>query len=287
MAQVIQSIPEMQQKAEQLRTSGGSLAVVPTMGFLHEGHRRLIRTARMRAGTVITTVFVNPTQFGPDEDLARYPRDLAGDVRLAGEAGSDIVFAPAASEMFDPEFRTYVNVEELTATLEGKSRPLHFRGVTTVVAKLFNITKPHVAVFGQKDAQQVVVIKRMVRDLNIDTEIVVVPIVREPDGLAMSSRNTYLSPDQRRGASALYEALKEVEHRVYHGERSVETLLGVLREIITTRSSGLIDYVSIAGGETLEELREIIPGIPVIISVAVRFGSTRLIDNVQFSLPRT
>jgi pantoate--beta-alanine ligase len=285
MPLVIHGIADMQRKAEELRVSGDTIGVVPTMGFLHDGHLSLIRAARQRARSVITTVFVNPTQFGPGEDLERYPRDLGRDIRLAGEAGSDIVFAPAADEMFDGDFRTYVTVAELTAVLEGKSRPSHFRGVTTVVAKLFNITKPHLAVFGQKDAQQVVVIRRMVRDLNFDIEIVVAPIVREPDGLAMSSRNTYLSPEQRRSAPAVYAGLKEAELRVRAGERSGNAIRALVREIITSRSPGTIDYVSVADADTLLEVTDIQPGVPVLISAAVRFGSTRLIDNVQCSLP--
>jgi pantoate--beta-alanine ligase len=272
----------LQQTADALRGEGKRIAVVPTMGALHEGHLSLIRIARERADVVITTLFVNPAQFGPGEDLARYPRDLARDRRAAAGAGTDILFAPEVERMYPPGFGTYVNVERLTETLEGRIRPGHFRGVTTVVAKLFLLSKPHVAVFGQKDAQQLAVIRRMVHDLQFDVDIVVGPIVRERDGLAMSSRNTYLTPVQRAEAPVLHRALLLAEARIAGGggERRAQPILGAMRELIEAESSGRIDYLSIADEESLEERPGFAPGEKLLVSLAVRFGQTRLIDNI-------
>jgi pantoate--beta-alanine ligase len=284
MAASIHDVAEMQRETERLRRAGKRIAVVPTMGYLHSGHLELIRTARKHADTVITTIYVNPTQFGPSEDFARYPRDLARDTRLATEAGTDFIFAPATDAMYPVNYATYVMVESLSEVLEGKARPGHFRGVATVVAKLFNITKPHVAVFGQKDAQQVVIVKRMIRDLNFDIELVVVSIVREPDGLAMSSRNTYLTPDQRRSAPVLYQSLQLARRMLEEGVRDGEKIIGEMRTLITTQSSGQVDYISIAHGETLQEMTRCNEGVPLLVSLAVRFGSTRLIDNITVTL---
>jgi len=284
MAIIIRDVAEMQASAGRLRSSGKRIGVVPTMGFLHEGHLSLIHIARQRADVVVTTIFVNPTQFGPAEDFTRYPRDFERDSALASGAGSDYIFAPETNAMYPEGYATYIDVERLTTTLEGKSRPGHFRGVATVVAKLFHLTRPHVAIFGQKDAQQVVVVRQMVRDLHFDLEIIVAPIVREPDGLAMSSRNTYLTQGQRREAPVLYRALAMAEGLIRAGERSSEHVVRSMSKHITSASSGVIDYISVADGTTLEEMDICEKGRPLLISLAVRFGSTRLIDNITLTI---
>jgi pantoate--beta-alanine ligase len=273
----------MQHEADALRRAGRRIAVVPTMGALHEGHRALMREARTRADCVIVTLFVNPSQFGAGEDFERYPRNREGDATLAQAAGVDILFAPEAASMYGPGFQTTVNVEQLSLPLEGAFRPTHFRGVATIVTKLFILTSPHCAIFGQKDAQQVVVIRRLIRDLDFNIELVVIPTVREPDGLALSSRNTYLTPAQRREAPVLYASLRQAEAMIGSGERSGEAIVRSIREMISTGSGGRIDYCSVADGETLQELRQIPPGITVLVSLAVRFGTTRLIDNILIS----
>lgn len=277
---VIRDVREMRQTAERIRQSGKRIAVVPTMGYLHEGHLSLIRIAKMKADVVITTLFVNPTQFGPHEDYERYPRDFEHDLALANAAGTTHLFAPEVSQMYPPGYSTFIEVGGITEVLEGKSRPGHFRGVATVVAKLFNLTKPHIAVFGQKDAQQVAVIRRMIRDLNFDIEMVVGPTVREPDGLAMSSRNTYLTPQQRAEAPVLFKALQLAEQRIKSGEQEAKKIIEAMRTLITGTTSGQIDYISIADHHSLQELKRLQPGQSVLISLAVKFGSTRLIDNV-------
>ena len=274
----------MQQAALAYRAAGRKIGVVPTMGALHDGHLALIRRARELADVVVTTIFVNPLQFGKSEDLSRYPRNLDKDVKLATAAGSDLIFAPPENDVYPAGFSTHVEVEGVTEPLEGRSRPGHFRGVTTIVAKLLQIVQPHVAVFGQKDAQQVVVVKKMVRDLCFPVEIVIVPTVREPDGLALSSRNVYLSPSQRSEAPVLYQALQLGERLLRGGERSCDAVRQKMRDLITSRSSGEIDYVSIANGLNLQEATEADPGHPFLLSLAVRFGSTRLIDNIPVML---
>jgi pantoate--beta-alanine ligase len=274
----------MQPAALSYRGAGRRVGVVPTMGALHEGHLALIRRARQLCDIVITTIFVNPLQFGKSEDLSRYPRNLEKDVELASGAGAEIVFAPPNEDIYPVGFSTFVDVEGVTAPLEGRSRPGHFRGVTTVVAKLFQMTQPHVAVFGQKDAQQTVVIRKMVRDLNFPVELVIVPTVRESDGLAMSSRNVYLTPPQRSEAPVLYRALRHGEQMLRAGQRDCEAVRQSIRDIITSQSSGALDYVSVADGETLREADEAEPGCPLLLSLAVRFGSTRLIDNIPVQL---
>lgn len=274
----------MQQAALAYRAAGRKIGVVPTMGALHDGHLALIRRARELADVVVTTIFVNPLQFGKSEDLSRYPRNLDNDVQLATAAGSDLIFAPPENDVYPAGFSTHVEVEGVTEPLEGRSRPGHFRGVTTIVAKLLQIVQPHVAVFGQKDAQQVVVVKKMVRDLCFPVEIVIVPTVREPDGLALSSRNVYLSPSQRSEAPVLYQALQLGERLLRGGERSCDAVRQKMRDLITSRSSGEIDYVSIANDLNLQEATEADPGHPFLLSLAVRFGSTRLIDNIPVML---
>lgn len=280
MATVIRDIVEMQATSERFRRDGKRIGVVPTMGYLHEGHLALVRSAKLHADVVITTLFVNPTQFGPKEDFSRYPRDFDRDLSLASRAGTDILFAPETDQMYPQGYATYVDVQGVTDVLEGKSRPGHFRGVATIVAKLLAITKPHVAVFGQKDAQQVAVIRQMVRDLNIDLQLIIAPTVREPDGLAMSSRNVYLTPEQRKEAVVLSESLALAEQRVQQGIRACGAILDAMSDYIHAHSSGEIDYISIADNRSLRELEGIESGQEVLISLAVKFGSTRLIDNI-------
>jgi pantoate--beta-alanine ligase len=283
-APVISSSATMQRTALMHRGAGKKVGVVPTMGALHEGHLSLIRRARELADIVITTIFVNPLQFGKSEDLSRYPRNSESDVALATAAGTDIVFVPSDQDMYPPGYSTFVEVENVTRLLEGKARPGHFKGVTTVVAKLFHITQPNVAVFGQKDAQQVVVVRKMLRDLNFPLELVIVPTVREQDGLALSSRNVYLTASQRAEAPILYRSLQLAEQLLRTGERNCDRIRDNMRDLITSHSSGSIDYVSVADGETLEEIMNAEPGKPLLISLAVRFGTTRLIDNIPLFL---
>ena len=275
----------MQGTAEHIRIGGKRIAVVPTMGYLHEGHASLIREARQHADVVITTIFVNPAQFAPHEDFSNYPRDLKHDTSLAESSGSDILFTPEARSMYPDRYLTYVGVETITSVLEGKFRPTHFRGVTTVVVKLFNLTKPHVAIFGQKDAQQAVVIRRMVEDLNFDVEIIVAPIVREPDGLAMSSRNIYLTSSERTEALALSQSLHLAGRLIARGQRSPSAVIMEMTKHISAMPSSKIDYISIADPLTLQEKSALAPGETVLISLAVRIGTTRLIDNTLVTVP--
>jgi pantoate--beta-alanine ligase len=256
----------------------GELGLVPTMGYLHAGHIALVEQARAENSAVAATIFVNPTQFAPNEDLARYPRDLPRDLEMLERAGTDLVFVPHAAEMYPEGFNTWVEVDGITRVLEGAVRPGHFKGVATVVCKLLNIADAERAYFGQKDAQQTVVVRRMVRDLNMRTRIVVVPTVREPDGLALSSRNTYLSPEERAAAPVLYRALRAVEAAWHTGERSGERLREVMGEVLAREPLAQVDYVSVADPETLEELTG--AQDRALISLAVRIGRTRLIDNM-------
>lgn len=254
----------------------GTVGAVPTMGYLHEGHLALVRRARAENDHVVVSIFVNPTQFGPNEDYARYPRDPERDLALLRAEGVDAVFMPSVEEMYPEGFATYVNVERLTERLEGAHRPGHFRGVTTIVTKLFHILQPHRAYFGQKDAQQLIVIRRMTRDLAFPVDIVDVPTVREPDGLAMSSRNVYLSPDERRAATVLFRALERARQLWDAGVRDGDRLREAMREVIDSEPLARADYVSVADPETLEELGAIEGR--ALASLAVRLGSTRLID---------
>lgn len=276
---LISGIQEMQLESRSTRSEGRTIAVVPTMGFLHAGHASLISMARRKADVVITTIFVNPTQFGPGEDYQRYPRDLERDYNVAESHGTDILFTPDAPSMYPEPYRTFVDVDSVTQMLEGASRPGHFRGVATVVAKLFHITDPHFAFFGQKDAQQVVVIRQMVRDLNFDVEIVVGPIVREEDGLALSSRNTYLSPTERDHSTILHQALKLAEDMIAGGERNSARIIAAMKSLIDDQSSARIDYLSIAHPDTLREISDLNEHHEIRILVAAWFGVTRLIDN--------
>jgi len=255
------------------------LGLVPTMGFLHEGHLSLVRRARAECGAAAVSIFVNPTQFGANEDFASYPRNMERDLALLREVGTDLVFTPTPVEIYPPGHMTGVEVGKVTEVLEGAVRPGHFRGVATVVCKLFNIVQPTRAYFGQKDAQQTVVLTRMVRDLDMPLEMVVCPTVREPDGLAMSSRNVYLAPDHRRAAPVLYRALTAAEARYKAGERSAETLRGTMRDTLATEPMGVVEYVSVADRGSLAEL-DTVPSEGALASMAVRLGKTRLIDNL-------
>ena len=260
----------------------GTVGLVPTMGYLHEGHLALIREARNDNDTLAVSIFVNPTQFGPKEDLADYPRDFDRDLAMLEAEGADLVFTPSAEDMYSNGFDTWVSLGGLAHRLEGEYRPNHFPGVATVVTKLFNVVKPHRAYFGQKDAQQLAVIKRLVADLNFDIEIVAVPTVREPDGLAMSSRNLYLTPEQRKAAPVIYQALSHVWNLWSEGERDAERLRKVMRKMLKQeRLVKKVDYVSVADPVSFEDL-EIVEE-PAIALAAVRIGKARLTDNVVLS----
>ena len=255
----------------------GTIGLVPTMGYLHEGHLSLIRQAKAECDHVIVTIFVNPTQFGPTEDLSKYPRDLERDLNLISPLGVDLVWNPTAEGMYPAGYQTWVEVEAMTQPLEGSMRPGHFKGVTTVVAKLFNATQPDKAYFGQKDAQQVAVIRQMTLDLNFPLEIVVCPTTREADGLAMSSRNKYLNEAERKAATVLFRSLSAAKELYESGERDAEKIRGKMREVITGEPLAQMQYVSCADYDTLEELSEI-KG-KALLSMAVFLGKTRLIDN--------
>ena len=272
IVKTIQEIRALRQKLS------GTVGFVPTMGFLHEGHLALVKRARIENSAVIVSIYVNPTQFGPREDFGAYPRELERDLELLRKEGVDIVFVPSDEEMYPPEFSSWVDVEKVTERLEGASRPGHFRGVATIVAKLFNIVQPSRAYFGQKDAQQAVVIKRVVADLNLGIEIVVVPTVRESDGLAMSSRNIYLSPGERQAATILFKALTLARQLRQGGEKDAGKIRRQVTSLIQKEPLAQIDYVSIADAETLEELNLI--DRPALASLAVRIVKTRLIDNM-------
>lgn len=256
----------------------GPLGLVPTMGFLHEGHMVLVRRARADNATVVASIFVNPTQFGPSEDFSTYPRNMESDLAKLEAEGVDLVFAPSVEEMYPKGFDTYVDVGRITSRLEGESRPDHFRGVATVVCKLLTIVRPNRAYFGQKDAQQCLVIKRLNTDLGLGAEIVVVPTLREADGLALSSRNVYLKPDERQAALALYSALLLSKEEWKRGNRDASDVRKQMRALIEGEPLARIDYISIADAETLDEL-ERIDG-PALVSLGVYIGKTRLIDNI-------
>ncbi|MCI0553329.1 MAG: pantoate--beta-alanine ligase [Anaerolineae bacterium] len=259
------------------RSFSGTVGLVPTMGYLHEGHLSLIRRARDECDHVVVSIFVNPTQFGPSEDLSKYPRDLDRDLKLIEPLGTDLVWMPTAEIMYPQGYQTWVEVEAMTRSLEGAHRPGHFKGVTTVVAKLFNGVQPHKAYFGQKDAQQAAVIRQMTRDLNFPLEIVVCPIVREPDGLAMSSRNVYLDPEQRKAATVLYRSLSAAKDAYDKGERDAEKLRQLMKDVVASEPLAQMQYVSCADYETLQELENVTG--KSLLSMAVFIGKTRLIDN--------
>lgn len=273
--QVINTIVEMRKLRRQLSEPVG---FVPTMGYFHEGHLSLVRQARKENPTVVVSIFVNPTQFGPGEDFQDYPRDLNHDLELLEREKVDIVFVPSEEEMYPRDFNSWVDVEKVTERLEGASRSGHFRGVATICAKLFNIIQPTRAYFGQKDAQQAIVIKKMVADLNMNLEIVVVPTVRESNGLAMSSRNTYLNPEERQAATVLFKALSLARELWHGGEKDADKIRHQMTSLIHKEPLAKIDYVSIADANTMEELKKI--DRPAIVFLAIRIGKTRLIDNV-------
>ncbi|HSA95340.1 MAG TPA: pantoate--beta-alanine ligase [Acidobacteriota bacterium] len=276
---VVESLAGMKALAREWRRSGQTIGFVPTMGYLHEGHLSLVRESHARADVTVVSVFVNPIQFGPNEDFQKYPRDLAKD-RAYLESGSvDCLFAPAAAEVYPPGYRTYVEVTGLQDKLCGRSRPGHFGGVATVVLKLFEVVRPDLAFFGAKDAQQVLIIRRMAADLDLDVEIVTCPIVREPDGLALSSRNAYLKPAERKAALILSTSLRWAERSVAAGERDAARLVAGIRSVIEGEPLARVDYVEAVGPETLEPVAEIRGD--VLVALAVFIGSTRLIDNIR------
>ena len=275
---VCTTIQEIRAVSRAARRDHKRIGLVPTMGALHEGHLSLVRAAKVAADVVIVSIFVNPLQFGPTEDFSRYPRTLERDRDLLAKEGVDLVFVPSVEEMYRSREATFVNVEGLSERLDGKSRPGHFRGVATVVAKLFHIVEPDVAFFGQKDAAQVAIIRRMVSDLNLAVEIVVCPIVREADGLAMSSRNAYLDPSQRAQALVLYRSLMRVQEAFEAGERSARQLAAEGRAVFAEEPCVQLDYFEIVNPETLEAVEEV--GGGALVAVAAYVGSTRLIDNV-------
>lgn len=272
------SAAEMQVAAAGVRGAGRSIGLVPTMGALHQGHLSLVRRAQQECDVTVVSVFVNPAQFGPNEDYLNYPRDPERDRGRLEREGVDFLFAPTVEEMYPPGFQTYVTVEQVAAPLEGEFRPGHFRGVATVVAKLFHAVQPHRAYFGQKDAQQCVVVQRMVRDLHLPVEIVVCPIVRETDGLAMSSRNAYLNAEERRAALVLYRALSGARERMQQGERNAASIAAEMRRLIEQEPSARIDYAAVVDAETLAPVERVTGR--VLVALAVWIGRVRLIDNL-------
>jgi pantoate--beta-alanine ligase len=282
---LLPNIPAIRAAVRAAREADRRVGFVPTMGALHAGHAKLIETARAESDFVVVSIFVNPTQFGPSEDFNKYPRTLDADRELCAKAGADVIFAPMASEMYPAGFRTLVEVPELQDQLCGASRPGHFRGVCTVVAKLFNIVQPDIAFFGQKDAQQVLIIRRMVIDLNMPIEIRTVPTVREADGLALSSRNRYLSPEDRRQAPALYQSLRQAQELVDAGERDPTVIESAVAAKLAQIPNLKIDYVRAVNAETLEK-PPMLRG-PTLIALAAFLGGTRLIDNIQLDIPAT
>ena len=278
--EIFNTVKDMQNKANQLREQGKRIAFVPTMGYFHEGHLDLMREGRKRGDYLVISIFVNPTQFGPTEDLDKYPRDFERDRAMAEQVGVDAIFFPDNAGMYPPHYQTYVDVEEVTRYLCGASRQGHFRGVATVCAKLFNIVKPHVTVFGKKDFQQLVTIKTMIRDLNMDIEVIGMPTTREPDGLAMSSRNVYLSVEERKSALSLSRSLALAKKLFEAGENDAGKILAEVIRYIESYPHTLIDYVRISNVDTVEEARQV--GVDTFIALAVKVGKTRLIDNYVF-----
>lgn len=290
----IETVDAMQAYADAQRAAGQRIALVPTMGALHDGHLALVRTALEHAGRVVVSVFVNPTQFGPDEDYDAYPRELDTDQAKLQELGADVLFAPSVREMYPadtldapgtPGTLTWVDVERLDEHLCGRHREGHFRGVTTVVTKLFHACKPHVAVFGRKDAQQFVIIRRMVHDLLLDIDVIGVPTVREPDGLAQSSRNAYLSPREREQAPVLYEAVEAARARIQEGEQHISALVEAMQNTLGQAPDARVQYAQVVDATTLQPIERVQPGQHVLAAVAVYFGDTRLIDNAFIHAP--
>ncbi len=278
IVQVVRRIKEMQKISDRLRKEGKRIGLVPTMGYLHEGHVSLVREAKERSDSVVASIFVNPTQFGPGEDFERYPRDEEGDKAKLERAGVEFLFIPEAQEMYPPRYQTYIEATEVSKGLCGDFRPGHFRGVATVVAKLFNIVKPHVAVFGEKDYQQLLVIKKMVEDLNFDIEIIPGTLIREEDGIAMSSRNTYLSPANRKKATVLHQSLEKGKDLFESGERRASALVHAVKKNIESVEGVSVQYVEIRDAETLERVDQV--SGPAVIAIAAMVGPVRLIDNI-------
>jgi pantoate--beta-alanine ligase len=283
-AALVTDIAPLRQVVAEARRGGRTIGLVPTMGALHDGHLSLIKAARAETGYVVVSIFVNPTQFGPNEDLTRYPRPLERDLELCGEAGVDLVFHPRPEVMYPPDYRTFVEVTGLQDVLCGASRPGHFRGVATVVLKLFNQVQPDRAYFGQKDAQQTRIIGQMVRDLNVPVEIRICPIVREADGLALSSRNEYLEAEERRRAIVLYHTLTEARRRIEAGERDAAAVQQAMAKRIACVPGAVLDYAAVVDADSLQALSRIDAEHSVLLALAVRFGGTRLIDNLLIQL---
>jgi pantoate--beta-alanine ligase len=278
--EIVKTIAELREARKKL---SGPVGLVPTMGFLHAGHISLVQRARKECSSVVVSIFVNPTQFGPNEDFAAYPRDVEKDLNLLREAGADLVWVPTEEVMYPEEFQTYVIVEKVTQVLEGAMRPTHFRGVTTVVAKLFNSVQPDKAFFGQKDAQQVVVLQQMVRDLNFNLDMVICPIVRETDGLALSSRNTYLDAEQRKAAVVLSRSLRIARSLFSKGERNARAIHSMMEAIFDEEPEARVQYISVVDPGTLQDLEKITD--QALVSMAVYMGKTRLIDNTILGKP--
>ncbi|MEE1256062.1 MAG: pantoate--beta-alanine ligase [Lachnospiraceae bacterium] len=276
---VVKTIAEVREQVKAWKAEGLRVGLVPTMGFLHEGHQSLIIKAVEENDRVVVSDFVNPTQFGPKEDLASYPRDIERDAKLCEEAGADLIFHPEPAEMYAPDYCTFVDMDGLTKGLCGKTRPTHFRGVCSVVAKLFNIVAPDSAYFGQKDAQQLAVIRRMVRDLNFDIRIVACPIIREEDGLAKSSRNTYLNAEERAAAVVLSRALNKGKALIESGEQSAAKVKDVIMEELCKEPLAKVDYVEVVDADSIEAIKELNGN--VLVAIAVYIGKTRLIDNIM------
>jgi pantoate--beta-alanine ligase len=278
--EVIKTIKEMKEFSSQARRAGKTIAFVPTMGYFHDGHLSLMREGRRRGHLLIISLFVNPTQFGPNEDFKNYPRDFERDSKMAEEVGVDVLFAPEASDMYPLNHQTIVRVEKVTQNLCGRSRPIHFQGVTTVVMMFFEIVMPHVAIFGEKDYQQLVTIQQMVRDLHMSVEVVGMPTVREADGLAMSSRNAYLLPEERKAALSLYRSLQKAKELLQKGERKADRILHEMKGIFQSEPLVRIDYVQICDATTLQDVDRIEGD--VVVALAAYLGKTRLIDNLVY-----
>ncbi|HEX2983916.1 MAG TPA: pantoate--beta-alanine ligase [Ignavibacteriales bacterium] len=281
---IITTVKDMHEFSRQAKKAGKRIGFVPTMGYLHEGHMSLIRKAKELSDIVVVSVFVNPTQFGPNEDFAKYPRDFERDKKLIEDNGGTAIFYPTPEEIYGQNFQTYVSLDELPKTLEGEFRPSHFKGVTTVVSILFNCVSPDVAVFGQKDAQQAAIIKRMTKDLKFDCEIIEAPIVREQDGLALSSRNIYLSASERKDALVLSKSLFHADALIKKGEKSAANLIQEMTAIINSVATSKLDYVSIVDAETFVAVKTLEKGKEYYFLIACRIGATRLIDNMKITL---
>ncbi len=275
----------MQQISGKLKAEGKSIGLVPTMGFLHKGHLSLVEKSKKKTDITVVSIFVNPTQFAPNEDLKKYPRNLERDKKLLRELDVDYLFIPEVEEVYSENYQTYVEVSKITKILEGEFRPTHFRGVTSVVSILFNTVMPDYAFFGRKDAQQAAVIKQMVKDLKFKIHIIVSPIVREPDGLALSSRNIYLSKKERDDALVLYKSLLLAERLIKEGERRTEKIIVLMKEVIFSVNTSKLDYINIMNAETFEPVKEIERGNKFYILVACKIGATRLIDNLLVNIP--